>query len=275
MPQEVPAFVAEYSSLRFIRVGYGKKDYPSIMNTAAILAAQDRHFADSYRHFEAFGGPCVYFHTECLRAGRDAFLSERHLEMLYATLTAWGMHRMGDAENTKTRLTEWKRFRDSFLAHADELRSFLPSKMVQMSEAEYSASVLRLRACYRSLELSVSKSTVVVNSKALHHLFPEFIPPIDRQYTVRFFTQPPEKWKRQDGKFRQVQLPAGFEAQFKLFHEICVRIKRLADKIDPRLLEAQRLLHGVDAPKAVDNAIVDFVRTVSVQTIIAAREIGL
>jgi hypothetical protein len=50
-----------------------------------------------------------------------------------------------------------------------------------MSEFEYSDVVLQLRECYESFDLSESNSTVVVNSKALYHLLPELIPPIDRQ----------------------------------------------------------------------------------------------
>ena len=67
-------------------------------------------FEGAYDQFEKFGGPCVYFHKECIRAGKEEMLSLRHIEMLYATLTAWGMHRMGDSEKTKTRLTSWERF---------------------------------------------------------------------------------------------------------------------------------------------------------------------
>jgi hypothetical protein len=62
--------------------------------------------------------------------------------------------------------------------------------------------VSNLHSCYRALKLSVSEATIVVNSKALFHVLPQLIPPIDRQYTVRFFTQPPDKWKDSKGKFR-------------------------------------------------------------------------
>jgi hypothetical protein len=233
------------------------------MNTPAFLADPVRHFADSYRQFVAFGGPCVYFHLECLRAGREDFLSHRHLEMLYATLTAWGLHRMGDVDATKTKLKNWGTFRDSFLANASTLRRFLGYDLLQMSEAEYSQVLTELRSCYESLDLSVSGSTVVVNSKALHHLLPELIPPIDRQYTVRFFTQLPEKWRGPNGKFRQIQMPKKPDAQFRLFHETCLKIKRLADKVDLELFKEQRRSYAVTPPKALDNAIVAFVRTVS------------
>ncbi len=83
------------------------------MNTAKFLAEQRQYFEKSYEEFRFFGGPSVYFHEQCLRAASDAFLSVRHVEMLYATLAAWGMHRMGDPDATKTKLTDWDEFHDS------------------------------------------------------------------------------------------------------------------------------------------------------------------
>ena len=39
-----------------------------------------------------------------------------------------------------------------------------------------------------SLRVSRSETRIVAGSKALHHELPELVPPIDRQYTFRFFT---------------------------------------------------------------------------------------
>lgn len=233
------------------------------MNTARFLADQQRYFHKAYEEFVSFGGPSVYFHNQCLRAGANAFLSERHIEMLYATLAAWGMHRMGDPEATKTKLTDWDSFFGSIAAEVDALQKFRTHQMLSMSEREYSAAVFALKPQYRAFNLSVSAATVVVNSKALFHLFPEFIPPIDRQYTVRFFEQAPERWRDAKGKFRMVNLPAGFERQFELFHKTCLDIKRLADRIEPGILERERTRYGVTPPKALDNAIVNYVKIVS------------
>jgi hypothetical protein len=182
------------------------------MNTIQFLANQKTYFARSYEQFCAFGGPCVYFHLECLRAGREAFLSQRHIEMLYATLTAWGMHRMGDAEATKTKLTDWNCFQASLVRAAPILTEFRDCKLLEMSESQYSEAVSRLRSCYEKLDLSKSGATIVVNSKAFFHLLPDLIPPIDRQYTMRFFTCTPEVWRDTKRKFRTISLPSGTDA---------------------------------------------------------------
>ena len=56
---------------------------------------------------------------------------------------------------------------------------------------------------------------------------PELVPPIDRQYTVRFFTQAPAQWRDSKGTFRSIMLPADAGTQFQLFQEICTKAKRL------------------------------------------------
>jgi hypothetical protein len=233
------------------------------MNTARFLAGQRGYFEGSYEEFRSFGGPSVYFHEQCLRAATDAFLSVRHVEMLYATLAAWGMHRMGDPDATKTKLTEWDEFRQSIMDQRAALEAFRSCRMLGASAHEYSDAVLALKPNYRALKLSISAATVVVNSKALFHMFPDFIPPIDRQYTICFFMQPPERWRDSKGKFRIVNLPTDFEGQFELFRKVCVGIKELADHVEPSILEHEHITHGVTAPKALDNAIVNYVKVIS------------
>jgi hypothetical protein len=170
---------------------------------------------------------------------------------------------MGDVEKTKTKLTEWNQFHESLANSGVALSSLRNVKLLRSSEREYSDAVSALWPCYRALRLSVSEATIVVNSKALYHLLPDFIPPIDRQYTVRFFRQRPEDWRDAKGKFKVIMLPAGLDAQFDLFRAICVELKRLADRIDRTLFDAELREYDVTPPKAIDNAIVNYVRIVS------------
>jgi hypothetical protein len=233
------------------------------MNSNRFIEEQERFISGSYEQFLVFGGPCVYFHNECLKAQRQDFLSLRHIEMLYATLTAWGMHRMGDSETTKTKLTDWPVFSDSFFRNSQVLKQYLPLKLKDMDYNSYISAIESLKPIYFDLKLSVSEATIVVNSKALHHLFPELIPPIDRQYTIRFFRQLPEKWFDARHKFRLISLPQDIEEQFLLFKETCGKIKELADRIRSDLIESQCEQDRVPLPKLVDNGIVNYIRLVS------------
>lgn len=116
------------------------------MNTAQFLVEPQKYLADGYAQFCAFGGPCVHFHVECLRAGAESFLSERHIEMLYATLTAWGMHRLGDSSVTKTKLPDWQTFRASIAATRDVLLPLRDLRMLDMTEKEYGEALSRAPA---------------------------------------------------------------------------------------------------------------------------------
>lgn len=233
-------------------------------NNDAFIAGQQQYFAGAFDRFRDFGGPSVYFHQECLRARAEhGFLSPRHIETLYATLTAWGMHRMGDSDKTKTKLTSWDRFRNSLVTGAESVRALGTVTLLGSSERDYSDTVSALRPCYDALDLSQSNATIVVNSKALFHLLPDLVPPIDRQYTVRFFRHRPAEWRDSKGKFRIVTLPTDLEAQFNMFRDICVEVKRLVDRIDRELFGAELRDHEVTPPKAIDNAIVNYVRLLS------------
>ena len=66
----------------------------------------------------------------------------------------------------------------------------------------------KVRPAYYALDLTESNATVVANAKALHHLVSDLIPPIDRQYTIRFFTQSQDRWFDSNGKFSGITLPA-------------------------------------------------------------------
>lgn len=240
-------------------------------NSRAFLTAPETYFIGSYDQFMAFGGPCVYFHRECLRAGRTAFLSPHHLELLYATLTAWGMHRPGP---TGAKLTPWEQFSLSIHRSGPAITHLRLLRMARMSEEDYSNAMNALGPVYEALELTESGATLVANSKALYHLLPDLVPPIDRQHTIRFFTQTPGRWRNAKGSWSTITLPTGLRAQFELFRRTCAGIKRLADNVKPSLLEAQERGGEVSVPKALDNAIVNYVRIVDEKSQLRSHSTG-
>ncbi len=139
---------------------------------------------------ERFTGPSGYFHrkTLALRAhhqniasllGDDAFF-----DALYATLTAWGMHRMGPGN---TRLRDLAEIRDSVNAQAGALQALASLDITTVSAAARADVVEKTWSVLTALRVSVADAQIVANSKALHHLLPALVPPMDRNYTYRFF----------------------------------------------------------------------------------------
>ena len=137
--------------------------------------------------------------------------------------------------------------------------------MLDMTPDDYSKAICDLQPDYEALKLSIADATIVANSKALYHLLPDLVPPIDRQHIIRFFRQRPDQWRNGKGKFTAVTLPPGIDAQFKLFHTTCVEIKRLLDRVSRSFIEEQSGQYAASAPKAIDNAIVNYVRIVSTE----------
>jgi hypothetical protein len=86
---------------------------------------------------------------------------------------------MGDPNATNTKLTDWGQFDVSIMDQRTKLEPFRSFRMLGVSEREYSEALVGLKPHCRAFMLSVSAATVVVNSKALFHIFPEFIPPLD------------------------------------------------------------------------------------------------
>ena len=220
------------------------------------------YYAKSISVLREFGGPSVYFHIQAINQQRNDFMSERHIEMIYATLASWGMHRMGDPDETKTKMTEFSAFKQSLITQRVALTSFRSVKMEDCSVNEYSTYIDGLKPIYMSFAVSISESTLVAHSKTLAHLLPDFVPPIDRQYTVRFFTQDNKNFFTQSGKYKLVNLPTGIERQFSAFKEYCVRIKQMFDQCDRHLFQLNPNTFNTSYPKIMDNVIMAFVKSV-------------
>ena len=153
-------------------------------------------FSECLDRFDAqpvFVGPQVHFHHRTLdrlqSQGLAAVLADPddvYWDYLYATLTAWGLNRLGS--DSKTRLVDFTEYRDCIIAEQDAIVAMGSLELTQLVDPDELRSVTAsLQDLIERLCIAVSPSKIVANSKALHHLLPDFVPPIDRRYTLRFF----------------------------------------------------------------------------------------
>lgn len=93
------------------------------------------------------------------------------------------------------------------------------------------------------LEIVDNQAKLVSSSKALHHLLPDLVPPIDRMYTQEFFLFHPPEFQY---------------GQQQVFAEIWDGFVRIARTVDP----ASYVGDGwrTSRSKVIDNAIVAYVR---------------
>lgn len=132
---------------------------------------------------ERFTGPSGYFHRKALalRAQHQDIASlledDAFFDAVYATLTAWGMHRMGPGN---TRLRDLAEIRDSIRAQAEPLQALASLDITTVSAASRPSVVEQTWSVLTALRVSVADAQIVANSKALHHLLPALVPPMDR-----------------------------------------------------------------------------------------------
>lgn len=108
------------------------------MNNEDELIRRLSYYYDlSLKVLKEFGGPSVYFHVQAIKEQGTNFLSDRHIEMIYATLASWGMHRMGDPEETKAKMVEFDDFKHSISSQRDELKQFITLRMDSCTVEEY------------------------------------------------------------------------------------------------------------------------------------------
>ena len=135
-----------------------------------------------------FSGPSIYFHQkaiECVKSRRK-FLTNKHIEYIYATLVSWGMHRMGPNGAT---MPDYKTFKESVLTKNNRrfFKKWRGKRIDDISECDFRNFIEELIPICFGIEATVSNSKLVSSSKNLAHILPDLVPPIDRQYTLKFF----------------------------------------------------------------------------------------
>jgi hypothetical protein len=203
------------------------------------------HYVDVFDEKDPFTGPSLYFHFKTLNLLRrhasatQALEDCEFFESMYATLTAWGMHKMGPRG---AKLVELPKLIGSFRQQADQIR-WVESLCIWEIETQDVPEIARLLWDIISrLQVGVGKTKIVAGSKALHHVLPDLIPPIDREYTIRFFYN--RTMLRRDGEREFTEI-------YPHFHRIG---KSCQSEIQSRLGAGM----NTSVTKVIDNAIVGY-----------------
>ena len=189
-----------------------------------------------------FNGPSLYFHQKALECQQTEFLSNRHIEYVYATLVAWGMHRMGP---TGTKMPNFDEFKESIIAHKDKLEELRGKRIEYITGNEIDSIIENLNVICFSIKGSTSKSHLVSGSKTLAHILPNLVCPMDRQYTYRFFEV--NNKDTENDIFKYVMLSMWD------FYQNCNNVKSVQSLLGQTFNE--------NYPKIFDNLIIEYVKT--------------
>lgn len=142
-----------------------------------ILSNAERYHL-AYYAAETFRGPSLYFHRRSLEARNSADFTH-YLEYIYATLNSWGMHRMG---KTGSKMQSFEIFQKSVEKIRGEIKTAESISYHSINNEDWKL----LGKIFMNINVMASKTTIVGNSKVMAHLLPNIIPPIDREYTLKF-----------------------------------------------------------------------------------------
>lgn len=144
--------------------------------TDLLANAEKYHLA--YYDAKTFGGPSLYFHRQALANGSASDYGRR-LEYVYATLAAWGMHRMGKGGS---KMVEFETFYQSMMSLKPEVEALAESNGMQLTDETWRG----LEDVFMRMKIMASGTSIVGNSKVLAHLCPNLVAPVDREYTLRY-----------------------------------------------------------------------------------------
>ena len=150
------------------------------------------NFSEYIKLFETnnpFSGPSQYFYMNKIisvteKGDYDTVFTQDFIEFVYATLASWGMHRMGP-DNKGAKMNDFNSFKGCIMQSKDKV---LKLRNLEIGKVEVDNAIADINELYRSFwPLMKSNSKLVATSKVMHFLLPHLIPPMDREYTMKFF----------------------------------------------------------------------------------------
>src|SRR5665647_899414 len=104
-----------------------------------------------------------------------------------------------------------------------------------------------------NIDVMQSESKLVGSSKVIHHLLPDLVPPIDREYTLRFFYG--DLTSKYTPLFQK-------DEESNLFIEIVGYFQNICDKLQLDEGDCDKTKSfNTSIPKIIDNSIIGLVRS--------------
>jgi hypothetical protein len=208
------------------------------------LATNFSQYLGEFERRSVFGGPSVHFHVRAIERRRthenvrSALADTELLELVYAMLASWGMHRMGPKG---AKVVDFDNFSEGIRRQVEILEELEPLLITDLDDRNAVAD--KIWRAVSGARLSASATQVVAGTKALHHLLPDLIPPVDREYTIRFFHE-------------NKMMTMGDEAAFK---EVYPALAEIASRAGDNLRVNSRSPMNTSSTKILDNAIIGYV----------------
>lgn len=157
------------------------------------------------------------FHRKTIDQRRNAgdvlaaIESDLFLEDMYETLKAWGIGKRA------SRIVSRSQFGSNIRNCANQLEAFEKFKIAD-NNLDVSRLTTELWKLMRSLHVVENVSLIVPGTKAVHHLLPDLVPPMDRAWTGAFFN-----WSATTFEYENRAFDKSFEWFLKVANQVDCR----------------------------------------------------
>ena len=169
------------------------------------------------------------------RTAAEALGDASFLASLYETLTAWGIGQRA------SRLVDFEKFEHVMQARLRDISAFEDVALGDQN-AEPRDTAERLWHLIDELGIVENEATIVAGTKALHHVLPDLVVPMDRAYTGLFFGWHPPEF--QNGK--------------RLLRSAFPQFARVAREIDLGSFVGSSDSWHTSKSKVIDNALIGY-----------------
>ena len=211
------------------------------------LTSNFTDYISKFNSINKFTGPSLYFHFKTLeklhsyKNFEQIFEDNLFFEYVYATLTSWGLHRMGPIGS---KLVSFDIFKKSIQEQKARLIELQNKNIFSLSKEEIPNVIDNLWDIINNISVSATQTKLIAGSKAIHHFLPKIIPPIDREYTITFF-------------YGRGAFPKGQDE--RIFREIYPYFYKIASENQNVIKPLIGKGFHTSETKVIDNAIVGFV----------------
>lgn len=219
-------------------------------NIKALTENKEKFLGYAKKIEDKFDGPSAYFYMKVIDTIKSIsdynslFESQIFFENLYATLASWGMHRM----DKNTRMTNFENFKNNI---EDNKKLFIRLSKEQLQSTDLERIKKDILDLFDSIKVMsrYEAPKFVANSKIMHYLLPDLIPPMDKGHIVYFF------YGRinDNGKKYVPQV----KDEKKVFWEILLKFKEIAIKLQLSKFDLKNEW-DTSIPKIIDNAIIGY-----------------
>lgn len=216
---------------------------PAAADRITELIERFPYYVEAFDKNPPFTGEQLQSHKETLflrsqfATAQEAARDPRFAQALRSTLLKWGIGGRG------SNLVGPEEF-VATLRNVAESLSTLEGKKIGESLAGSTRTLAEIWRVIEGLKIVRNENRVVACTKALHHLLPDLIPPMDREYTQTFFA-----WANPQFQYHPKEC---FQFAFEAFVRITEAVKR-----------AQYVGGGwrTSMTKVLDNALVGYCRS--------------